>query len=135
MYKGIFTKNIKKDISNMMSFLKEKDKSKYSLSNLKYLNIPEDVLLEINARRDLTVTYIPIKDAIEINAYNEDYHNGNSHQDYWFTVELRDYTDDKLILILELVRKNLYIKCFNKEREKIIKDLVNISLSKKLNIR
>ena len=132
MNKEIYTTDIRKDIKKMMSFLHIDINTKYSINTLKHLQLPEEVQKEIDERHELTIRYIPLINEIEINAYNEDHHNGNSYSDIWHNVKLKEYSDKELVLILNSVRERLYNDCFIKEKGNIIKNLVNISLRNKL---
>lgn len=125
----------RKDIIKTLSFLNSKE-TKFPLSYReigRYLKIPDGIMTEINDRRELDVRYLLEKDQIEINAYNEDYHNGNSYQDMFYYADLNDYLEKTVALILKSLSESLYRDCFNKEKDNLINDMVTRSLVIKLN--
>lgn len=129
------TDNIRMDINRMMSILGKGDKN-FSIgcyADIKKI-LPDKVAKEIDERRELDLRYNSSLSQIEIYAYDESHHNGNSYNEYSYNLDLNDYLEETIQKILGNLHDNLYDSIFNKEESLFIKEQVEKRIEEKYNL-
>jgi len=129
------TNNIRMDISIMISILNKKDELSLngSFDEIKKI-LPDGVIKEIDDRRELDIRYNKTIGEVQIFAYDESHHNGNSYNEYFYELDLNNYLEETIQKILQKLHDRLYDEIFEKEAAEFLKEEVKKRINNKYNL-